>query len=222
MPELGMPKNEFIGEVRRCVAEKYCNLWPWEIQEIAERNDQEVINSGEECVVVPGKDGSKETVVAYTYFDLNPLRAKELFYSQRIYSTLFPNNFPKFYAAFGASKEGDKPTGTIRQKINYSDKAEVIYPFQQVVNVCNEIGLPLMYQPSPDNLVVGENGGEYYLDTTPQFPPEAVNREKLFEYMIKSGYSQVDVRIIELSLLRIEEVYKEAARQREERAENSK
>ena len=117
MPKLGMPQNEFIQEIQKLVAQKCCNLWPDDITEIAKSTNQVVINSGAECVVVPEKDCDQE-VIAYTYFDLNPLRAKELFYSQKIYSTLFPNNFPRFYSASGGSLTyRNLPSGTIRQKI---------------------------------------------------------------------------------------------------------
>jgi len=219
-----MPKNEFMKEVRNCVASRHCNLWPHEIAEIAERNDQEVINSGEECVVIPGKDKSREVVVAYTYFDLNPLRAKELFYSQRIYSTLFPNNFPHFYAAFGGSVVNRSlPSGTIRQKIEGQKGLEIRHPFQKVIEVCSQINLPLLIplsQIGGDNVVIGEDGGEYYLDTTAHLNPTLIDKAKLSAYMKENKYSQTEIHVIEISITRLEEVYRLAAIQREEIRKN--
>lgn len=213
MPKLGMPRNDFIREIRNLVAEKCCNLWPADIAEIAKLTNQNVINSGEECVVVPGIDNTSE-VIAYTYFNLNPLRAKELFYSQRIYSTLFPNNFPNFYSASGASLTNrDLPSGTIRQKIESSKEARVIFPFNKVIDICAAIGLPLLVEIGGDNMMISSNGGEYYVDTTTQLYPGLINEQKLFEYM-NQYYIETDIRIVKSCIFRLKEIYKQAEAQR--------
>ncbi len=219
MPKLGMPRNNFIKEIRNLVAEKCCNLWPWDVTEIAKRTNQKVINSGEECVVIPGIANDQE-VIAYTFFDLNPLRAKELFYAQRIYSTLFPNNFPHFYVASGASvKYRHLPSGTIRQKIERQEKEEINYPFQKVIDICATIGLPLLVEISGENIMVGKDGGEYYLDTTRQLYPGLIDEQKLFAY-IHGKYTEKDIRIIKSCMSRLKDVYVQADIQRKHRIKN--
>ena len=216
MPKLGMPQNEFIQEIQKLVAQKCCNLWPDDITEIAKSTNQVVINSGAECVVVPEKDCDQE-VIAYTYFDLNPLRAKELFYSQKIYSTLFPNNFPRFYSASGGSLTyRNLPSGTIRQKIESRKEIKIIYSFQEVVDVCTEIGLPLLVELGGDNTTVGKDGGEYYLDTTQQLHPAYIDQEKLFTYM-RQRYTAEDIRVVKSSIARLTEIHRQAEIQRKNR-----
>lgn len=213
MPKLGMPQNNFIKEIRNLVNEKCCNLWPWDVAEIAKHTNQDVINTGEECVVIPGIDSVQE-VIAYTFFNLNPLRAKELYYSQKIYSTLFPNNFPRFYSASGASIiYRDLPSGTIRQKIEKQEKGEINYPFQKVIDICNAIGLPLLVEISGENIMVSKDGGEYYLDTTSQLYPDSIDEQRLFEYM-KIHFTEKNIRIVKSSIARLKEVYVQADIQR--------
>lgn len=220
MPELGMPKNEFIKKVREVVHEKCCNLWPDEIQKIADENNQEVIGSGAECVVIPGKDNSKDIVVAYTYFDLNPLKAKQLFYSQRIFSTLFPHNFPHFYAAFGKhpnQKQTENPSGTIRQMIHEDKKQKVVYSFAEVDKICKELGLPLLIERGSQNFATGEDGGEYYLDTIEHLYPPQVDKNKVISYMTENNFSSSDISMVEKCFSRLEEVYKQAEVENTER-----
>lgn len=225
MPEIGMPKTEFAHEIRETTRSKNCNLWPHEIEAIASNNsDQEIIGSGAECVVVPGKDHSKDVVLAYTYFDMNPLRAKEIFYSQRIFSTLFPHNFPHFYAAFGRhpevkkAEEATNPSGTIRQRIYQEGQEinEIKFPFERVKEICHEIGLPIFAEDSPQNMKIGDDGGEYYLDVLRHLDPAAINEDRLFECMQEQGYSEIDMHAVRISIGRLKEVYIQAAKQREE------
>lgn len=223
MPEPGMPKNEFIKKIRDTVAQKHCNLWPHEILKIADANNQEVIGSGAECVVIPGENNSRDVVVAYTYFDLNPLKAKQLFYSQRVFSILFPHNFPHFYAAFGRNpklKQTENPSGTIRERIHRDKEGSVKYPFAEVEKICKSLNLPLYIQNGDQNFTTGEDGGEYYVDTIDHLDPKQIDKNKLISYMREQKFSDLDISIVEKSLSRLEEIYRQAEIQRAERKKN--
>ncbi|MCF7865687.1 MAG: hypothetical protein K9M11_04240 [Candidatus Pacebacteria bacterium] len=219
MPEIGMPRNEFIDDIReKKVQERSCSLMPGQIEEIAKRNDVEVIGSGAECVVVPGKNiNNKETVTAYTYSDMNPLRMKEVFYAQRIFSTLFPHNFPHFYAAFGKnsdsvvnSRERDNISGTIRERVVKSEEGKkILFPINRVEETCNEIGLPFIIDWTSGNIIVGEDGGEYYVDTISQLDLKNIDQEKLFSYIEERSMSETDIHIVQMSIHRLEEIGRE-------------
>lgn len=228
MPEIGMPRNEFVDALREKVDERSCNLMPDQIREIAEKFDQEVIGSGAECVVVPGKDiGTTETVSAYTYFNMNPLRMKEIFYSHRIFSSLFPHNFPHFYATFGKHPDHDTDphgqdniSGTIRQRIRRTEQKEnevILFPLSEVEKICREIGLPLRAEIGPHNVIVGEDGGEYFVDTVDQLHPGYIDKEKLLSYMREQNMSDTDIHIVQISIERLTEIWKDILVQKEEK-----
>ena len=120
----------------------------------------------------PGK------VIAINYRDLNPEIAKQIFYRQRILSTLFPHNFPHYYASF-VGKDGYG--GTVRQEITTDSHNEVKYPFRKVREALEQIQLPIRIDTQdPKNFVVGIDGGEYYLDAPEEVFPNGWNQQKIF------------------------------------------
>ena len=221
MPKLELPQNNFTKAIQEKVRLTRCNMWEDETGQFAKENDQEVIGSGAECIAVPGeKIGETETVVAFNYFDMNPLRMKEIFYAQRILSTLFPHNFPHFYVATGADpKDLSKLSGTIRQRIerNSSKNIPVIFPLEKVKETCRDIGLPLFISENTYNQMIGEDGGEYFIDTVDAFPPERINTVKLFSYMKENNFLDSDIATVKGCIHRLEDVYAKAIKQSEER-----
>jgi hypothetical protein len=226
MPEIGMPRNEFVDKVRE-IQEKDNYVNPFTLDEIAPELEQEIVGSGEISFVLPGSDvKGKETVFAYSYADENPLRMKEIFYAQRIYSTLFPHNFPHFYAAFGKTRQAkienripDNISGTIRQRIFPADMktntdsstsvdAGIKYPFSHVRDVCESIGLPLDIEDSSHNLMHGADGGEYYVDTAnPRFDVHKIDIEKVDAYMRDNQFSEQDIHAVHSSIERLKEIH---------------
>lgn len=144
---------------------------PFEIRDLVQSYDRELVGQGRECVVID-KKGKPEKVLAISYRGFRPETAKEIFYLQRIFSTLFPHNFPHFYAAFGEYERGviggKKISGTVRERVSKTDQ-EVEHPFSRVLEFCQEHSVPVDFdvegQSTHFNLIVGEDGGEYYLDT---------------------------------------------------------
>ncbi len=125
-----------------------------------------VIGAGGECVVVPHPGEEEETVVAYYLrpdLQNNPLDAKDLFYYQNILNELFPHNFPRFYASSsGACAQ------TIRERVMAPEsETETIYPFSNVKDLLEKYNIPILFDSYEENYLVGENGGEYFLDTVP-------------------------------------------------------
>lgn len=221
MPEIGIPRNEFVDRVLE-VNEREGYVNPYTLDEVAPELNQEIVGSGDESFVLPGKDiNGNETVSAYSYSGENPLRMKEIFYVQQIYSTLFPHNFPHFYAAFGKSRRAkaekrteDNLSGTIRQRIVPADTGqETLYPLKSVKEVCKNIGLPLDIEDSEHNIMVGVDGGEYYVDTVnPRFDVDRVDISKINSYMVENEFSPQEIQTVRVAVDRLREIHDELYR----------
>jgi hypothetical protein len=218
MPEIGMPRNEFVDKVME-VQNKDGFVNPYTLDELAPELEQEIVGSGDESFVIPcaGAKG-KESVGAYSYEKQNPLRMKEIFYAQRIYSTLFPYNFPHFNAVFGKTRraksegrEDDNLSGSIRTRIHPADDGQkIVYPFRHVRDVCKNIGLPLDIEDSEHNIMVGDDGGEYYVDTVdPGFKADRINIDGVNRYMSENGFSEQDIQAVNMSINRLKEIHEE-------------
>ncbi len=213
MPKLEIPSNDFIKRVK----EKTKNpgdvfLSTWEVKKLAEEYDQEVVGDGGECVVIPLEDNERDIVAAFTYKEMSSITAKNIFYSQRILSTLFPHNFPHFYAAFGRKKDKKNITGTIRERIRNNKKREIKYSFREIEEKLAEIGLHFDFDSTKnDNFIIGEDGGEYYVDVSLPFMYYLKNlkMEGLVSYMQENGYSETDISIVTTSIKRLITLAKE-------------
>jgi len=223
-----MPEN--LGEIPIKIGDQYRKLRKEgqvfdkpDIKDLVERFGAEYIGAGCDCVVIGTKD-KPEKVVAINYRDLSPELAKQIFYRQRILSTLFPHNFPHFYASIAGK---DNYGGTVRQRINgnslgkiegkgiISDpEGKVKYPFEKVIEVCRQIGIPLSVDTQDDkNFVLGEDGGVYYLDSPEEAFPGKWDEVKITEYMENAhdetgeiAYDENDRIIVGKSLKRIQDL----------------
>lgn len=220
MPELGPKDLSFIKELKDTTG-LFGLDFPGPTLEAAlvKKYNQEFIGSGEEVVVV-GLEGSTEPhkVVAFNYKDVSPEKAKEIFYLHRLFSTLFPHNFPHFYASSGRnlnlsedpSSLSESISGTIRQKIE-KDKlnSEVRYPFKKVDIFCHELGILVLWDINQENFIVGVDGGQYYVDTL-EHPMirEWDNIDNIVQYMEKNKYTPQEIEIVELSFKRLKEIAK--------------
>lgn len=167
---------------------------------------------------------------------IDPKEAKTLFYTQRLMSTLFPHNFPHFYSAWGAY-DPKQVSGTIRERKipkkppliervrSYFSKSgesstlqKIDYPLSKVHQVLKELGWDFIYIDSTasENRIVGQDGGEYFVDKTriflkagEQLDSNRWNMDKLTEYLRKNQFSQTDQHIIIGSISRIQELQKQ-------------
>jgi len=230
MPELGIPESEYIKEARH----RGPDLTQEEKKRLAEAHNQEFCGAGAECTVIP-LEGSDKKVVAFTYEDLNPHKAKAMFYLQRIFSTLFPHNFPKFYASFGEhpDPEVQNISGSIRQKIEGTKFGEpgyqepsvhqskrptdrlikilkiasgkekrIKYPFEHVNETLAQLDVSLAYDSSDVNFMLGDDGGEYYVDTL-KYSHSLLWRngmEKIMNYMNEHNFSLSDKQKVKKKL----------------------
>jgi hypothetical protein len=55
-----------------------------------------------------------------------------------------------------------------------------------------------------DNFMVGEDGGQYYVDKTDFYTRLKWNSNKILEYMDKKSYSPLEKRIVIRSIARLE------------------
>ena len=225
-----MPIQPEIEEIAETVdrRKKEASFDPAKIGEMLEKGlEDKVIGAGAECIVT-SIEGKPQEVAAYTYRMLSPAEAKRVFYTQRILSTLFPYNFPHFYAAIGAESSHKRATGTIRQKVVEESENKIAqsltkllyahspfqnkllrktlaikHPWEKVIEESKkiELQLPVDYV-GKNNFMLGADGGEYYVDRS-SIDLSGVNQGKIHEYMKQNGYSEQDIEIIETSLNRL-------------------
>lgn len=230
MPEVGIKDSPFIQALRTETANK--NLYEvskGKILEIAQGNNEEFIGNGHESIVIQYK-GKPTKVIALDYYGMSPERAKSDFYFQRIMSTLFPHNFPHFYAAFSGPelKEGGHIAGTIRERIlppkptfrrRLMEKlriSDIKYPFTDVEQECFEMGINtgIFNELVPHNFMTGTDGGQYFIDNLEPYM-HTINwkdpltgrpnwdKDRILGYMKDKKYSQVDISIVSSSLDRL-------------------
>ena len=200
---------------------------------LKQKYKDKIIGSGAECVVTP-IEGKEQKVAAYAYQELSPYKAKKIFYLQRIFSTLFPHNFPHFFASLGSLQKEDEQrlTGTIREKISgrrktsfdykfegkewditLLDRARMLfkrnpknrYPFKKVETECLKLGLFSPIGHSSGNFVLGTDGGEYYVDTLKHLIG-GTKIDKIKKYMVDHDYSDQDIRLVEKSFERLNQL----------------
>lgn len=129
-----------------------------------------------------------------------------MFYLHRIFSTLFPHNFPHFYAS--------APEGTLRKRVvNLASEEQRVfsvptYPFIKVADECHKMGFILYYDKSDVNFLQGADGSQYYVDTlTPAFNRGLYShKDNIINHMQEKKYSQRDINIVKESLDRLKEI----------------
>ena len=197
------------------------------IKKVLERRyENEILGAGNECIVVL-MQGDEKKVAAYRYSqELDLFEAKKTFYLHRIFSTLFPHNFPRFYGSFASRKnpagELELPGGTIRQKIegetkprwaddiaplravmNFIVKPKIKYPFKEAEKKCLEMGFVLpAFDMHAGNFIYGVDGGEYFVDTIWYFS-SAFNIDRVTGYMTTHGYTQTEIDVVRTSFERL-------------------
>lgn len=195
MPEVG---TDILPSAAKILEKTKIYFPERELREIIEGQKEEYIGRGAECIVI-GKRSNPELVVAFNYKGIDPIKAKQLFYVHRIASTLFPKNFPQFYASFG----GDY-SGTIRKRVhqmNSSNDVEAKYPFSKVIQESKQWGLPIDFDQFDKNFIVASDGGEYYVDRL--LISGSNHFDRFLDFMVgNGGYSARDMRVVELSIKR--------------------
>jgi hypothetical protein len=159
-----MPKLRFTQELLQKARSE-----PFPLQGIPslarKSGEVEISYGGENAVLAyPGKP---DRVVAISYDHLTLEDVKRWYYLQSFYSTVFPYNFPRLYAACSGYSLSGKASipGTVRMFIHSAGpEVQVKFPFSDVIKACKELAIPLSYDPHPTNFSRAQDGGEYYVD----------------------------------------------------------
>lgn len=214
---------ELISEREKSFARDIYSRWAESsgimLRKLTKAKELEYIGHGAECAVVAQPDGPHR-VTAFRYNEMSPDRAKKIFYLQRVLSTLFPHNFPRFYTVFYGNDQDKIPGGSIRQRIweqfggrkNDSQyKDSIKYKFEDAINILEQIGIPVSFDTFDLNFDVGPDGGEYYLDTPIFLNIGKFKKAKVIDFMKRhkdkpSGYSNADIRLVSKSIDRLKEL----------------
>jgi hypothetical protein len=226
MPLVEMPKSKFVKEVReraqstsfRSRKEKSFRGF---LSDQAKKHDVSMIGSGAEHFVfaVPGDN---EKIVTVNYGVRGSREAKLSYYLQRIYSTLWPNNFPHMFASYSSRDENapaatvekriHKARGKIREPRNFAQIIELptkdgpTKSFDYVVRDCLKYGIPFRIDTLPHNFILGKDGGEYYVDEIDYtnflfngiFPADGILR-----FMEDKKFSELKIKQVQTSIRRI-------------------
>lgn len=167
----------------------------------------------------------------------NVFELKRQFYHNRIYHTIFPNNFPRIYAVFGKESESHLP-GIVREEIKKCKgipkgrfflwirtlghgKAGLKFKdFNDVVKEAKKIGVPFFYDRCSNNFIRDEKTGcEKYVDPYIGFNAELCDVAEVEKKLRRKGYGERDIRTVVNAINRLKQLKKE---EREERAKKVK
>jgi hypothetical protein len=215
MPEFitGIEQN-MIREVKNAV-EGGVKLTDAELNTLIESSDAKVIGDGAECVVIENTRLEEESkVMAINYGDQdNPL---DVFYLQRIYSTLFPEHFPRFYAAGIAGftirekVEGVSTEGRGYLVTDGKDWEGVTKTFADVYEFIKDVSPPVIFDDTAQNFILTGDGRIVFVDTLKSkvnlYSDSFWDTEKLTAYMIKKDYSEADASRVFKCLQRLQDL----------------
>ncbi len=165
------------------------------IPTVALKESGDLLGAGGQRFVITNPENPEKEVLAFVYQgELSPKHAKQIYYSQKIMSSLFPYNFPKTYAVTAGSfldKDtipveirqkivGEHPVditkfyNTTKNKIIYlfdslkkilHGKPYIKYPYSKVFDFLNEMGLNDYSGNNENNFINGNDGGQYFVDS---------------------------------------------------------
>jgi len=178
-----------------------------ELNNLTKKHGQKYIDHGAEVVVVRNKD-RPDTLLALNFKNVESKEAKQTFYLHRLFSILFPHNFPHFYASTGVDAESPQSgiIGTVRQEIKRARKAKrdkILYSIFDVQETCNKLCIGFYVDEDESNLIIGTDGGEYFVDTL--HPDEIFNLDegRILKYMEEKKYKPEDIAAAKTSLERL-------------------
>ena len=190
MPEIPIPKSP---EISKAMSKK--SLYPGDS---FGRDGKTFIGKGTEKFVYmnPLKPGKAISI----YSGKEHPSPKQIFYLQKIYHTLFPDNFPAYHAAFNEtssffSRRPPVYSAYVTEYIEPNDRL-ITHPFTNVGDKCDDWSLPLPIDPYYQNFVTGQDGKERYIDTLSK-PRRTSRLNCIPHFMKKQGYSEHDQRRVQ-------------------------
>jgi hypothetical protein len=184
-------------------------LFTKDVRRLVDANGLKHIGDGAECAVVAMKNGEFRKVTAIRYHEIEPREAITTYYLQRIFSTLFPHNFPHFYASFSNDKKDLLPV-TVRHRVDVVEGGTIRYPLEKVFRTLKSsdaISYIFLDTLVGNNCGIGPDGGEYYLDIT-RISDRHWKKENLLNCMKNKNqdgekYTDKDIRTVSTSIDRL-------------------
>lgn len=160
-------------------------------------NEAGIIANGIEVMVFP-HPSNPNRIEAISYGDIDPDRAKMIYYTHKVLHTLFPYNFPRVHASFGSASEVKerKPkfnSGTVRQKV-FPDSAKITtHSLKKAFKDLKNMGfIPLVevFRGSAHN-TIKSGGNEYFIEMI-KLIIQDFNPEKVESFIQENNYSELD------------------------------
>ena len=203
--------GEFIRSVHKFV-EGGKRLSDEELDSMIDQLGLEKVGMGAECVVVSSPKLDRERkVLAVSY--KGEKEPYETFYLQRIYSTLFPKNFPKFYMAGKSGfTQRERVTGSGLDGKNYlvgdgkdwegiATNFSGVYEFQKLVDP------PVFIDDTSGNFMISTEGDVVFVDTLEHkgvsLQKPVWDITKVRKYMEEHNYKDTEMRRVMNSINRL-------------------
>lgn len=234
MPELASGFIKFLNEAEKHNEDRIALRRGYKILEVsqdgvnkaARKTGFKLAGYGDESFVL-SKPGDHRVYSIHRFpWAANDLRM--LYHSHRIFSTWFPNNFPRFYGVF-TRNEPSLVTGIVRQKISAPRELSFLirtidylklgdrltglirYPYANVADDCNATGVPLPRQDGFKNFSYASDNGIYYMDVVfpmdsgdpLEFVTRLANHTKVFNQAFGSRYTRRELEAVEHSADRL-------------------
>lgn len=187
--------------------------------------EYQYLGKGRTCAVFRKKD-TPNKVVSIKYEKHDSIKARKTFYIHRVFSTLFPDNFPHFYIVISPKGDYKNRVSSVRETIVGEEKdfwkflngdgKQVMEPMKDIELFCERYSVPVSFDTAAFNLLITKDNKEYYIDTIDDFPNKTWPINEILAYMDgatrKDGipvYSRREKRVVEKSIKRIEELNKQ-------------
>lgn len=179
------------------------------------KENGEILGAGGQRFVIPNPENPDKEALAFMYQgELTTEQAKQIYYSQKIMSTLFPHNFPKTYAVTAGSFLGENIPVEIRQRVNgehptdinkitNTPKNKIIYlfdsikkliqgeipikyPYSKVFDFFEKMDLNYYTGDNEGNFINSEDGGQYFVDTLFEYKKDLLSLLNLDQHKLES------------------------------------
>ncbi len=170
-------------------------------------------------MAVAALENDPDKLVAVSYKESSPEEAKAVYYNHQILCTLFPDNFPRIYAAYGRlngkglslnfrervygetfSKAGVQK---MLNKVDRGLKDGEDRSMARVIDVLRQLEIPFYFDNNERNYMKGSGGQEVYVDTFNFRGWTEEMKTKVLVYMKHHSYDEKDIRIVENGVKRL-------------------
>lgn len=208
MPDILSPKH-FSEDARKEIKELQDQGREVRSHELAAmlKDDINLIGEGGGTIAV-ALETDEQKVAAISFKEVTPRTAKQVYYTHKILSTLFPETFPRIYAATGRVDQTRSVSSTIRERVFgvHPKKSEKLKKFEVVVATLKRLGIPINFDTTKRNFLKTPTGKEMYIDTVTFSDWKPEHEKMIMEYMDAQTMTEEEKGVVQRALRRLLEL----------------